>query len=335
MALALENRLIEAWPQRAWRDLHVVVAVSGGADSVALVRAIHAAHRQSKGSGRLSIAHFNHRLRGQASDDDQAWVESLGHELGIAVEVGSGDIAAQAEVAGDGWEAAARSARYEFFRQMAERIGARYVATAHTADDQIETVLHRILRGTGLSGLTGIPAARSLSPTVSVVRPLLEVTRQEVLDYLGQLGQEFRVDETNLGADYTRNRIRNELLPKLRAEYNQGVDQALLRLASQAVELQSVLGERIAALTDRAVSLDSNEKQTVLNVAALRSEKPYLVLEVFRTVWQRAGWPLGAMGFDQWQQLASLVFADGDRGAITLPGKIRAERLGEHVRIER
>jgi tRNA(Ile)-lysidine synthase len=115
----------------------------------------------------------------------------------------------------DGVEAAARAARYEFLQATAERLGARYVATAHTADDQAETVLHHIVRGTGLAGLAGMSRARSLGAAATLIRPLLSFRRRDVIEYLGALGQSYCEDTTNRDPAFTRSRIRHELLPLL------------------------------------------------------------------------------------------------------------------------
>ena len=166
------------------------------------------------------------------ADDDEQFVVELCRRLEIPCRVGQADVAALAKEQGDGREAAAREARYAYLLELAHDIGARYVATAHTADDQVETILHRIVRGTGLRGLAGMTRVRPLSPHVALVRPLLSVSRDEVEVYLRWLGQDWRDDATNQEREYTRNRIRHELLPLLAAEYNPQISAALTRLGS-------------------------------------------------------------------------------------------------------
>src|SRR3569623_1408931 len=167
--LCFERRLAEDWAPSDWSDLTVLVAVSGGADSVALLRGMAALRRS--GPGRLIVAHFNHALRAAAAEDERFVVE-LCRELGLVCEVGRSRVAERAAECGDGVEAAARHARYEFLQATADRLGARYVATAHTADDQAETILHRILRGTGLAGLSGMSRSRPLGQAVPLLRPM-------------------------------------------------------------------------------------------------------------------------------------------------------------------
>src|SRR5262245_36914671 len=183
-------KLAADWPPETWRDVTVLVAVSGGADSVALARALY--QLRAPGEGRLVLAHYNHRLRGAESDGDQAFVEELGRQLAMPVAIGRQDGEKERARAGETESAkseeALREVRYQFLVRTANETGTRYVATAHTADDQVETVLHNILRGTGLAGLAGIPRVRPLAGAATLIRPLLSVTRAEVIDYLASLG---------------------------------------------------------------------------------------------------------------------------------------------------
>jgi tRNA(Ile)-lysidine synthase len=224
----------------------VLAAVSGGADSVALLLGL--SQLRAASPGRLVAAHFNHRLRGSESEQDQAFVEELSREVGVECIVGAAAADLAAAHGGQGLEGAARQVRYEFLARAADQCGARYVATAHTADDQAETILHHILRGTGLAGLAGIPRTRPLTPAATLIRPLLAVTRQEVLDYLQQLGKTYRDDSTNRLTDLTRNRIRLELLPLLERDFNPQVRGALLRLGRLAEEADDWLSGQATSL---------------------------------------------------------------------------------------
>ncbi len=148
-------KLRDAWPPSDWNDVTVIAAVSGGPDSVALVRGLANLKRAGGGRGRLIVAHFDHQLRPN-SESDATFVRSLAAKLELAYEQGAADVSTAARERGDGIEAAARAARYGFLLETANRFGARYVATGHTADDQVESVLFNILRGTSLAGLAGI-----------------------------------------------------------------------------------------------------------------------------------------------------------------------------------
>jgi tRNA(Ile)-lysidine synthase len=240
------------------------------------------------------------------------------------------DIGGEARALGANLEAHARQVRYHWLADIARAHGAHWVATGHTANDQAETVLHRLLRGTGLQGLRGIAARRELEPGVGVVRPILWATRADVLAYLASLGQLYREDRSNDNLDHTRNRIRRELIPQLAAQYNTAIVPLLNRLAAQADE--AFRDEEAAA----ARILSSGERpragnMVVLDIAAWREAPRRLVREAFRLLWRREDWPMDAMDYAAWDRLAGLVFDDGT--AVDLPGGIRARRRDRVVQV--
>ena len=322
--MSFTERLARSWPPEDWRDVTVVVAVSGGADSVSLLCGLQDL-REKNAAGKLVVAHFNHQLR-VAAEDDARFVEQLAKELQIACHVATA--ARPLRLSGaDGIEAEARSARYEFLRQVAQRVGARFVATAHTADDQAETILHRVLPGTGLAGLAGIPRARPLSESATLIRPLLEFSRAEVVAYLAERRQSFCLDESNEDPSFTRNRIRHALLPQLAAQYNPNVREALLRLGRIAGEAQAVVEQAAAALSGRAVKYASSER-AVVDCSQLLDQPPHIVRELLVLVWKQQNWPQQQMGLAEWDLLAGLM-SQTRAGKIVqnLPGNVRAERI--------
>jgi len=338
---SIEAKLADIWPPRSWQDVTVLLAVSGGADSVALLRAMAAL--KTGGEGRLAVAHFNHRLREDQSDADEAFVLDLCRRLEIPSEVGYGRPEELTGCGRDGLEAAARAARYEFLAAVAARLGARYVVTAHTADDQAETILHRIIRGTGVGGLRGMARTRPLrlplfepdedhdvteTPgTATLIRPLLEIRRCELVSYLDDLAQPYRSDPSNADVRFTRNRIRHELLPRLAEQFNSAVVDALLRLGTLAGEAQA---PRCATAKDA---------DSVVIDARPTTELPrYLVRELLIAAWRRQGWPMQAMGFAQWDQLAEMLWACGksecpSAGKQMFPGNILAEASAGQLRL--
>lgn len=320
-----EQKLSALWPPQSWGDITTLVGVSGGADSVALLRALHALKCQ--GPGRLVVAHFNHQLRGDDSWADQHFVVALSESLGLESRL-SADPASPTRSDGDGLEAAARAARYAFLQETAEQMGARYVVTAHTSDDQAETILHHILRGTGLAGLAGMRRTRQLGPAVTLVRPMLEVSRRDVLAYLAFLDQPYREDKTNLDPKYTRNRIRHELLPMLEHGYSPTVVESLLRLGSLAADAQRVIEGVVRPLLERSI-VKRDARSVTLDCRELAGEDRHLVRELMVEIWHLQAWPLQAMGYAEWNLLADLAQAPGDAATQDFPGAIRAERRGE------
>jgi tRNA(Ile)-lysidine synthase len=329
--LALERRIAAGWPPDRWSEDVVVVAVSGGADSIALLRAL-VAIRPANAGGRLVAAHLNHGLRGDESDGDAAFVAQVAGELGVEAIVSRGEVAEAARERGDGVEAAARELRYRFLIDTARSVGARAIATAHTRDDQAETLLQRIVRGTGLAGLAGIPRARPLADgTIGLVRPMLMLRRSEVVEYLTALGQPYRTDSSNLDRAYTRNRIRHDLLPQLARDYNPQVVEALARLATQADEVRELVARLVEPLVRKSV-MRSDKGSFEIDCCALTGEPRYLVREVIMRAWCESGLPQQAMGFDEWDALAELIAGNGATKRM-LPGAVAAECVGTRLTV--
>ena len=315
----VEARLGRSWPPEEWGPVTVLLAVSGGADSVALFRAMAALKPLSP--GRLVVAHFNHGLRGAESARDEAFVVDLCRRWDLPCEVGS---AAPREAGAIKPEEATRSERYDFLLDAARCWGARYMATAHTADDQAETVLHHVLRGTGLSGLAGIPRVRLLAPDIVLIRPLLDLGHADLLAYLDRLQQPYCQDGSNLDARFTRNRIRHELLPMLAEDFNGSVVPALGRLSSLAGEAQALIDGLAADLAQRCI-IRRDASSVEVDCRPLAGVSRYLIRELLIALWRDQGWPRQAMGFTQWNDLADLALAVKPGAApIVLPGNIAA-----------
>jgi tRNA(Ile)-lysidine synthase len=323
-------KLETAWKPQEWRDLTVIVCVSGGADSVALLRGL--ASLRVDGPGKLVVAHFNHRLRGSASNADETFTRALCEHLELALEVGSPN--AQPTEVAETSEAAARDARYAFFEDVAKTQGARFVATAHTADDQAETILHRIVRGTGVSGLGGIPRTRPLATGITMLRPLLTISRSEITVFLESLSQPFRDDASNRDLRFTRNRIRVELLPELTRDYNPQVRSALLRLGSLAADSQQVVLSLCSDVLDRCITWQGAD-QVQVGCKPLAAFPPAVLREVLIALWKNLNWPQQEMGFDHWNRLAEMLQPGQSGKQHTLPGKIVAIRHEKNLQLTR
>jgi tRNA(Ile)-lysidine synthase len=247
----------------------VGIGVSGGADSVAMLR-IFAELRTQLGIA-VHVLHFNHQLRGTEADEDERFVKALAEEFHLEFEPGRADVAGEARLRGWNVEDAARRLRYHFFASVAESRGLNRVAVAHTANDQAETVLSHLLRGTGLTGLAGIYPVAGL-----IIRPMLELGREELREFLSDLGQPWREDATNQDTSRTRARIRHQLIPLLLRDFDSAAVTRLSRLAMHAREgetfWRSLEDERFHAL----VSHDSSAA-TSLRIEDLLSPLPSLV----------------------------------------------------------
>ncbi len=259
------NRLVEP-------GQHILVAVSGGPDSVALL-GLFARLRASWGLT-LSAGHINYQLRGAESDADQECVAALCRALSVPVSVRTANVRSRPR--GTSLQAAARECRYQALREMAAERGADRIAVGHTADDQAETVLLWILRGAGLRGLAGMPLSRD----GDIIRPLFDSTRREVLAYAAQAGLSYRLDSSNDKPLYLRNRIRRTVLPVLSGVVPSTV-RALCRLADLCREDDRYLDRQAAAVSVGAVR-QAEEGVWSVDRAVLQQAPPALQRRVVR-----------------------------------------------------
>ncbi|HXZ94656.1 MAG TPA: tRNA lysidine(34) synthetase TilS [Dehalococcoidia bacterium] len=253
----------------------VVVGVSGGADSVCLIYVL--AKWQKELGIKLHVAHLNHQLRGTESEGDAEYVSNLAGSLGIPSTIERQDVAAYRIERNCSIEEAAREIRYAFLARVARQVGAHRIAIGHTRDDQVETILMHILRGTGITGLCGLapcsplaydsqgmslPAevlsvAKGKRSNLLVIRPLLDITREETASYCQKHQLEPRIDSSNLSPSFLRNRLRLHLLPLLR-QYNPSIDQALLRLADIAKEDNAFIDQQASELWDKVARQENS-----------------------------------------------------------------------------
>lgn len=287
--IKLESKVIDFIERHSLVSLEeiVVVGVSGGADSVCLLNVL-AKWRKDLGI-KLHIAHLNHQLRGVESEADAKYVSDLAGSLGIPVTIDRQDVTAYRLGRNFSVEEAARELRYAFFARVAGEVGANRIAIGHTRDDQVETILMHILRGTGVTGLCGLAPCSPMaydsqgregnlereeppmpltprviaSPDSSgrsnllVIRPLLDITREETKSYCQEYRLDPRIDSSNVSLSFFRNRIRLQLLPQLR-QYNPSIDQALLRLADIAKEDSAFIEQQASELWDGVARQDNN-----------------------------------------------------------------------------
>jgi tRNA(Ile)-lysidine synthase len=324
----VERQIERAFPAKNWTSVRTLVAVSGGPDSVALVRAMSAiANRQLEGTTKLIVGHVNHGLRGPASDEDERFVRSLAQDLGLEYQTRAADRSLAIKPAS---EESLRDYRYEQLLELSRQTGARYIVTGHTFDDQVETIVFRIFRGTGVSGLAGIPQFRPATDSVTIARPLLGVQRVEILDYLRSIDQTFRIDVSNSESAYTRNFLRNELLPRLSERFGQTVPQAIVRLGEQARDVDDYL-------TDQAMKLilsitEQNEDLVEIDCDRLRVQPPILIRHFVSLIWIDQNWPRQAMTHQWWKEVCAAIQSDDDV-VLNLPGSIRFEKTLSRVRL--
>ncbi len=322
----------------------VGAAVSGGADSVALVRAL-VELREALGIV-VSSLHFHHGIRGAEADADLRFVEALAADHGLAFLTERGDAPATAQARKLTLEEAARELRYGWFRRVLREDGVDSVATAHTADDQAETVLLRLMRGAGTRGLAGIypriagldedaaggPSAslgagsKNRATRAGIIRPLLAVRRAEVEDYLRGLGQKWRDDPMNLDRRHARNRVRHELLPLVEREFSPGIVSVLADTAEIARDEEEFWQQEVARILPKLAAkgprvADATHEEVSLNAAALARQPVALQRRLLRAAAEGAGMRLS---FHHCEAARRLLDGCGAPSS-ELPGGWRAE----------
>jgi tRNA(Ile)-lysidine synthase len=309
----------------------VLVAVSGGADSVAMLFVL----RELEAAGELRIAgvaHLNHQLRGADADADEAFCAALAARLHLPFVAERIDVAARAREQKRSLEDAARTARYGFLERAADALGADAIAVAHTMDDQAETFLLRLLRGAGTRGLAAIHPRMRL-PTVApevrrwVIRPLIDVERSALRDWLEARRETFREDASNADVTFTRNRVRHELIPLLQSRFSPQTTTVLAREAALARQDEEFLAAEAIKLASRIVLLDVTVR---IDTAGLRGAPRALSSRVAQAALQRLASP-GSIQFEHVERLLGLAdAAAGPARAISLPGQT-AVRTGETI----
>lgn len=316
-------------PQR-YAGIRFVVAVSGGADSVALLRLVLETWAASPAGSIESVvvAHYNHATRGEEAERDQRFVRELANrftvrfmtETDVRPPPGSSTPEGSAKappLPSD--EASLREKRYAFLRRCLATSGARCLLTAHTADDQIETLLHHLFRGTGPGGLCGIPRQRPIDDDFMLVRPLLGFRRETLRAGLNEIGQAWCEDRSNQSLRYRRNWIRRKLLPMIRSQYPE-TDQAILRL----IETQSLWNQ---SLRDQA--RDWIDGHVRLDPAVARIVRGPVSAAVFGVaigiLWDHFHWPRQQLGARHHQQLWQLVCSSNAGGDAVRPGRVTSE----------
>jgi tRNA(Ile)-lysidine synthase len=317
------------------RGSTVVCAVSGGADSMAMLSGLHAVNTMRRCGWTLHVAHLDHHLP-HDSAAMMAFVRRAAAGFGLPCTTDVVDVIALSRASGRSVEEVGREVRYAFLHRLAQQIGAAVVAVAHHADDQAETVLHRILRGTGLRGLAGMPEQRPIETgsDIQIVRPLLAMRRKDFIAYLRRRGIEYMHDVTNedvLAA--TRNRIRHELLPQIEQTINPNVAAALVRLAEQADRAGRAIRD-LAETALKDIHLGSNDGGICLDATALTRLPRALQTEIVVMVVERLGSGLRDLGTERIEAVVDAAIGDGGYRRIELPGRLAAERRGNRLRFK-
>lgn len=336
---AVPTQVESMFPREKWSGVRTLVAVSGGPDSVGLLRALVELERREGGIRvtDLVVAHVNHGIRGTESDRDEKFVRRLATELGVECHVAGPN--GRAAAIGDS-EEGLRDFRYEQLVGIATEVGARYLLMGHHLDDQVETILFRIFRGTGISGLAGIPPIRRVNDSLTIVRPLFESTRIEIEKYLESIGQSFCVDRSNSDTNYSRNFIRNDLMPRITERFGESASTAIARLAEQARDVDRLIMSEMVRLDETLVSRSCDHLE--IDCVQLSKFDSVLIRRWLAEKWAEQAWPRQAMTYQWWKTMEEQIRETRSKDrleersgnvVLNLPGNIRFEKQGKLLRL--
>ena len=312
----------------------VLCAVSGGPDSVAMFHILRELSEVPQPAWKLHVAHVHHGLRGAAADEDEAFVRELAGKAGIPFHSTRVDVRGLQKKERISMEEAARKLRHEFLRKTALQVGAQKIALAHNMDDQAETILHRILRGTGLRGLKGMAPIRLVSKRhdLFTVRPLIETERREIEDFLKARKAAYRTDLTNLDTTITRNRIRHKLIPLMESEFNPRVKLALVKLGQTAASFYLFLRELSRDFYEN-VRMLSGEGEVCLSVEEFGKLPPAIqTLIIDRSLQDLLG-RVPHLNFEHYLRIIGLCGEQAFQKAVCLPRGLEARREGYILKI--
>jgi len=301
-------------------DDTVLAAVSGGPDSVFLLYVLDALKRKLK-MRKLAVCNLDHGLRGDESREDSLFVKRLAAKMGLKFihkkiklnDHRSGDLSP---------EELGREARYKFFRDAADKAGASVIATGHTLDDQAETVLMRFIKGASLKGIVGISPVRA-DGKLSVIRPLLELEKEEIKKFLHDRDISYRTDHTNLEPIYFRNVVRQEIIPFLE-RFNPRLKKALFNLAEHLREdFEFIETEREK---NKGLALRTKEGEVVVRLIDIIVQPRALQKEVLRDSLEKAGGAVKKLSFKHWKEIENLIKYKRRGNSVDLPGSIRVTR---------
>jgi tRNA(Ile)-lysidine synthase len=303
------------------RGQRLIVGVSGGRDSVLLVHLLLQA-----GWKNLVLAHLNHGLRGHASGQDARFVRHLARRLGLPVVIGKTDVARQARQSRQSTETAAREARHVFFREVARSHRTRQIVLAHHADDQAETILANLCRGSGLNGLAGMHPVQPFGD-LTLHRPMLGLQRSDIDQLIAFHDLRFREDASNASTEHRRNRLRHEVLPLLDRIFARRVAPLMARAGSQVRLAASHLEEQARAALNNPACLDSERR---LRLDPFWQNLAPVVQSLTLRLWLRETWQLPGIGHGEIERALALT-APGGPPRINLPGGWQLRRKARRL----
>lgn len=297
----------------------VLVGLSGGADSVALLYILYALREEYLLD--IYIAHMNHKFRGKESDEDEKFCRDLARNLKIDISFGEADVPKIAREKGISPEEAGRQERYNFFRRIALKKNISKIATGHHRDDQAETVLMRAIRGSGMAGLGGMSPTKKMQD-FTIIRPLIEISKPEIEDFIKDNDLEFRYDSSNNNVVFTRNRIRHELIPYLEKNFNPNIKEILVNMAEN-LRIENDFLEKFAKRKFRSMSKKDTSGEISINIKNFKRQPEAIRKRILRSALEELKGNLRRFTYQHWKEMEDLINKRPTNSVVDLPGEVK------------
>ena len=304
----------------------VLASVSGGPDSVAMVLALQLV----KNDLDIGIAHVNHQLRGKEADADQSFTADFAKKNGLEFHVIQKDVNAIAADQGISVEEAGRDVRYAFLKSTADQFGYTRIATGHTRDDNAEQVLMNVIRGSGISGLGGIPPVRNKL----IIRPFIRTGKADIIDFLNIHGQRFCTDQSNTDQTFLRNRIRLDLIPLIQEHYNPSIVDSLNRI-SRITRLENDYLHQLAASALDKCLVEKTSRMVTLNIDRLIGHPPALQARMIRLAVQLIKADLKRITLKHLTDINRLIRSNAEKKSLDMPGQIRIYKSKSTIMVKK
>ncbi len=308
----------------------VLVGLSGGPDSIALLRALLKLRQEF--SLTICIAHLDHGFRGEESRADRKFCEDLAEKLGLDISCEEIDIPKIVKEKGLSPEEAARLERYDFFKRVAAEKKITKVAIGHNRDDQAETILMRAFRGSGMSGLGGINPIKSMG-SLTIIRPLIDISRREIEEFVKENGFEVRHDSSNDKTLFTRNRIRHDLIPYLEKNFNINIKEVLANTAENLRSENEFL-EKLARRKFKSMSRRNNSSEIVIDIKKFKKQSTALRKRILRAALEELKGNLRRLTYQHWKEMDELVEKRPGNSIVDLPGGINVVKNKNKILIQ-
>jgi tRNA(Ile)-lysidine synthase len=314
----------------------VLLGVSGGPDSVAMLDILYQINKVQGLGWRFHIAHLNHGLRGTQADQDEVFVRRLAKSYGIGFTSRKVQVEQLRAFERGSLEEVARKVRHEFLKELGLKLGVQKISLAHTMDDQAETILHRIIRGTGLRGLKGMVPIRLISRSAELflVRPLIEISRTEVQNYLAEHKLSYRLDASNQDLSFTRNRIRHALIPFIEKEFNPRFKTALVKLGQTSASFYILLKE-IANEVFENMKMLGKENEICVSADEFAKTPPAIQTLIVDKIVKTLLGKIPQLNFEHYLEILSLCSQPASDRVVMLPRGLQAKREAYLLKIYR